>query len=178
MRKVDINVKVNTSRLKLRPVSDKYKIDICNEFTAEITKFMPFNPTGDIKMTEEFIENSRQELLEGASIHFCILKKETNEFLGCCGIHGINTGALEIGLWLKKKEQAKGYGTETVGALINYAEEKFDFAYIVYPVDQNNLASKKIPEKFGFLPFSVYKKKKNETENLTIIEYRKNKHSS
>jgi ribosomal-protein-alanine N-acetyltransferase len=175
MGKIDINVKVDTERLKLRPVSNKYKVDICNEFTAEVTKFMPFNPIGDIKMTEEFLENSLLELIDGNSIHFCILNKETNEFLGCCGIHNIDTKVIEIGLWIKKKEQSKGYGTETVKALIDFAEEKFDYNYLVYPVDKDNLASRKIPEKFGFFSSNIYEKKKSETESLNIIEYRKNK---
>lgn len=173
MGKVDINVKVNTNRLTLIPASDEYKVAICNEFTAEVTKFMPFNPVGDIKMTEEFLENARQELIAGKSIHFCILNKETNEFLGVCGLHDIDTSVIEIGLWLKEKQQAKGFGTETVRALIEFAEENLNFNYMVYPVDKDNLASRKIPEKFGFLPFTTYEKRKSEMETLNIIEYRK-----
>lgn len=102
MKKIEGNIIVDTIRLKLEPVSDKFKFEICNEFTTEVTKFMPFLPTGNIKETEDFIASSNQELLTGKAIHFCILKKEANEFLGCCGLHNLNTKNIEIGLWLKK----------------------------------------------------------------------------
>jgi [ribosomal protein S5]-alanine N-acetyltransferase len=57
-----------TERLILKPVSDEYKFDICREFTTEVTEYMPFTPNGDIKVTENFIEQSNEELSEGKGI--------------------------------------------------------------------------------------------------------------
>ena len=82
---------------------------------------------------------------------------------------------VEIGLWLKKSVHGIGYGTETVKTLIEFAEAHLDFEYLFYPVDKDNCASRKIPEKLGFIPTRSYEKKKSETENLHIIEYRKKK---
>ena len=39
-------------------------------------------------------------------------------------------------------------------------EQNFEFNYIIYPVDKENIRSRKIAEKLGFLPFETYKKKK------------------
>jgi [ribosomal protein S5]-alanine N-acetyltransferase len=176
MNPIDSNMEIVAERIVLRPVSMDYKEIICHEFTPEVTKYMPFVPDGDITITEEFISNSRQELQDNTSLQLCILLKSNNyEFLGCCGLHHINTRAIEIGLWLKKAVQGQGYGTEAVEALIDWANRQFDFDYVFYPVDRENLASKSIPEKLGFTAMKSYLKRKSETENLNIIEYRKNK---
>ena len=176
MNTIDSNIEIVAKRIVLRPVSMQHKEIICHEFTPGITKYMPFMPDGDITVTEEFIRNSRQELRDGTSLQLCIfLKDNDDEFLGCCGLHHIDTAAIEIGLWLKKSVHGKGYGIETVEALIDWSNERFDFDYLFYPVDKENLASKSIPEKLGFTATKSYLKKKSGTENLDIIEYRKNK---
>src|SRR5664279_3490050 len=114
MNFIDSDIEIASKRIVLRPVSMEYKEIICNEFTPEITKYMPFMPDGDITVTEEFIRNSRQELQDGTSLQLCILSKNNDyEFLGCCGLHHIDTRAIEIGLWLKKSVHGKGYGIET-----------------------------------------------------------------
>lgn len=176
MNFIDSNIEIASKRIVLRPVSMEYKENICQEFTPEITKYMPFTPNGDMTMTEDFIRNSKQELQDETSLQLCILlKNNDNEFIGCCGLHHINTRAIEIGLWLKKSVHGKGYGVETVETLIDWANNQFDFDYLFYPVDKENSASKRIPEKLGFTAIKSYIKRKSETENLDIIEYRKNK---
>jgi [ribosomal protein S5]-alanine N-acetyltransferase len=162
-----------TERLILQPVSDEHKFDICREFTVEVTKYMPFTPNGDISVTESFISRSNQELSEGTGIQFCIFNKETGNFLGVCGLHHTDTVAIEIGLWLKIGEHKKGYGTETVKALIKFAEENFKFDFLYYPVDKANIASRNIPEKLGFTAVKEYLLPKSPTENLNIVEYQK-----
>lgn len=162
-----------TERLLLEPVTEKFKFDICREFTAEVTKYMPFSPNGDIKVTEAFILRSNQELSEGKGIQFCILEKETREFLGVCGLHHTNTDAIEIGLWLKIGEHRKGYGTETVKGLIKFAEERLNPVLLFYPVYKANTASRKIPEKLGFTIVKEYTRTTSETENIDIVEYQK-----
>jgi [ribosomal protein S5]-alanine N-acetyltransferase len=173
MKTISFNTIVNTDRLVLLPVSDNFKSDIHKEFTLEVTRFMPFNPNDDIRTTEAFIERCNEDLLNGKGIQFCILKKETNEFLGCCGLHHTDTKAVEIGLWIKKSVHGNGYGTEVVKALVDLAEKNLDIDYLFYPVDKNNLASRKIPEKLGFIQAMAYEKKKSESEMLNIIELRK-----
>lgn len=73
----------------------------------------------------------------------------------------------------EKSVHGNGYGTETVKALVELVENNFDIEYLSYPVDKDNWASRKIPEKLGFIPAKTYDTKKSDTENLHIIEYRK-----
>lgn len=176
MKQISSPIIIHSSRLTLQPVSNEFKLDICGEFTLEITRYMPFTPTNDIKETEDFIAHAADELINGKAIHFCILKTGMSEFMGCGALDHIDSGAVEIGLWLKKSVHGNGYGTETVKALMDFAEQNIDFDYLFYPVDKNNHASRRIPEKLGFFVAASYEKKKNETDILHVVEYRKDKY--
>ncbi|MBV8326474.1 GNAT family N-acetyltransferase [Chryseobacterium sp.] len=93
--------------------------------------------------------------------------------IGCCGIHNITEESIELGLWLKVSAQGRGLGNEIITVLIEFLENNFIFKYILYPVDEKNIPSKKIPEKLGFIQAKKYKKFKNVITDLTILEYRK-----
>lgn len=152
MNSIDPNIEIVAKRIVLRPVSMEYKENICQEFTPEVTKYMPFSLRGDITMTEDFIRRSEQELQNEISLQLCVLlKNNDNEFLGCCGLHHINTKSIEIGLWLKKSAHGKGYGIETVEALIDWANKKLDFDYLFYPVGKENSASKEFRKSLDLL---------------------------
>ena len=165
---------INTNRLILKTIDEKYIDDINLNFTQEITQYMPFNPNGDKNEILNFVENSRRNLIQKTDIVFVALNLEM-KFIGCCGIHNINKESVEVGLWLGKEYQNQGFGTEIIHALIAFIEQNFEFNYIIYPVDKENIRSRKIPEKLGFVPFKTYKKRKNDLIDLHIIEFRKYK---
>jgi len=123
-------------------VDELYIDDINTYFTAEVTRYMPFNPDGDRNDILAFVKESKKLLLESTDLVMVALDYNNN-FIGCCGIHNITKESVELGLWLKKKSQGIGLGTEIVGGLIEFLEKNFTFKYIVYPVDQENTASRK-----------------------------------
>ncbi|WP_428231437.1 GNAT family N-acetyltransferase [Flavobacterium sp.] len=168
------SIVINTNRLIFEPIHEKYIDDINLSFTQEVTKYMPFNPNGDKNEIINFVESAKKKLIQKTDIVFVVLNLK-REFLGCCGIHNINKESVELGLWLKKEYQNQGFGTEIINVLIDFVEQNFEFNYIIYPVDKENIRSRKIPEKLGFLPFETYKKKKNDLIDLHIIEFRKYK---
>ncbi|PWN65143.1 N-acetyltransferase [Chryseobacterium phosphatilyticum] len=163
---------IKTKHLTLRPVEDIYTNDIFEYFTDEVTRYMPFNPQGNRDDIINFIKESKRNLSQNTDLVMVILDSSGN-FLGCCGIHNITEESAELGLWLKKSSQGKGLGTEIITKLVEFLEQNFTFNYILYPVDEENIASKRIPEKLGFIPAKKYKKYKNPTTDLTIVEYRK-----
>lgn len=166
------DIKIKTERLILQPVKDLYIDDILEHFTEEVTKYMPFNPQGDREEIINFVNESKRNLSQNTDLVMVALDSK-GAFIGCCGIHNITKESIELGLWLKKKSQGKGLGTEIITALIEFLENSFTFNYILYPVDEENIASKKIPEKLGFIPAKKYKKFKNKITDLNIVEYRK-----
>ncbi|ASK31832.1 GNAT family N-acetyltransferase [Chryseobacterium sp. T16E-39] len=166
------NITIKTGHLILQPVDDLYIDDILQHFTSEITRYMPFNPKGNRNEIISFVNESKRTLLENTDLVMVVLDLNKN-FIGCCGIHNITEESIELGLWLKKSAHGKGFGTEIIKNLIQFAEDNFTFRYILYPVDQDNIASRKIPEKFDFSPFKKYKKEKDSITDLNIVEYRK-----
>jgi len=75
-----------------------------------------------------------------------ILDKNTQEFFGCVGLHIKNPVAPELGIRIKKSAFGKKIGREAVAGLTNRARENLDFEYLFYPVDRDNIGSRKIAE--------------------------------
>lgn len=163
---------IKTDRLLLEPVHEKYIEDIFINFTSEVTFYMPHNPEGNKENVINFVQQSKKGFLEKKEIVFAILDVK-KEFLGCCGIHHMDSKKIEIGLWLKTEAQNKGFGTETVSSLVHFIEKNLRFDYLIYPVDKDNTRSRKIAEKAGFIPFLNYTKRKTDLIDLNIVEYRK-----
>ncbi|MGU3373290.1 GNAT family N-acetyltransferase [Chryseobacterium sp. M5A1_1a] len=165
------DIKIKTEHLTLQPVEDSYIDDVLEHFTNEITRYMPFNPQGDRQDIVDFVNESKRTLSENTDLVMVVLDSN-GDFIGCCGIHNITEESIELGLWLKKSSQGKGFGTEIITNLVEFLENHFTFKYILYPVDEENIMSRKIPEKLGFIPAKKYKKSKDPVD-LNIIEYRK-----
>ncbi|MEJ5102510.1 GNAT family N-acetyltransferase [Chryseobacterium sp. MYb328] len=166
------DIKIKTKHLTLQPVDDSYIDDISEHFTTGVTRYMPFNPQGDRGEIINFVDESKRTLLQNTDLVMVALDSN-GDFTGCCGIHNITEESIELGLWLKKSSQGKGLGTEIIISLIEFLEQNFTFKYILYPVDEENTASRKIPEKLGFIPAKKYRKYKNPSTDLSIVEYRK-----
>jgi RimJ/RimL family protein N-acetyltransferase len=131
------------------PVSPVYREDIFREFTDEITVFMAPPTPKDISETDAFIKKARQEMQEGIDATFVITKKDTGEFIGCCGVHKVNTPTPEFGIWTKKSSHGNKYGREAMEAAKKWADEHLQYDYIRYPVAKENTASRKVAESLG-----------------------------
>jgi ribosomal-protein-alanine N-acetyltransferase len=145
-----LDVSISGERVRLVPTTHEHAESIFREFTEEITRFMYPRPAARIEETLEFIESSRERMAVGANLQLTILSRETGEFLGCCGLHGeSNPKSPELGIWVKRAAHGRGYGREAIAALVGWASDNLVVGHILYPVDRNNLASRKIPESLG-----------------------------
>ncbi|MBD2294503.1 GNAT family N-acetyltransferase [Anabaena sphaerica FACHB-251] len=167
-----LHLAIFTNRLLLQPISLKYKEDIFKEFTAEIATYLYAAPPREIEGTEFFIKQSLQEMEKGENITVVVLKKDSQEFLGCSGIYKVNSKYPQTGIWLKKSAFGQGYGTEVIQALKEWADANLDYEYLRYPVDQENIPSRRIAEKLGGQMFSKYKHTNLSHKVLNVVEYR------
>lgn len=92
--------------------------------------------------------------------------------MGCTGIHEIRSKHPELGIWLKKSAQAKGYGFEAITTLKEWADENLDYEYLIYDVDKANIPSRRIPEMLGGQITREYDKTNLSGRVLNIVEYR------
>lgn len=162
---------VETQRLVLKPLNYCYTEAIFENFTEDITEYMYPSPPKEIEETKSFVSISLKKMKEGKDMVFAILIKESLEFLGVCGIHNIKSGCPEIGIWTKKGAHGNGYGFEAASAAIQYIRENIPYNYILYPVDERNYASRRIPMLHGGQPKKSYEVLNKAGKMLKIIEY-------
>lgn len=166
------SITIETKNLYLKGIALEYKDDIFREFTPEITTHMFPRPAEKIWETIEFIETSIKENKEGSNFQIVILDKVNKVFLGCDGLHHIDRKTPELGIWIKKSAHGHGYGKEAIIALKEWADKNLDYEYILYPVDAENKASRKIPEFFGGEIAREYEQMSMSGKTLHLLEYR------
>jgi RimJ/RimL family protein N-acetyltransferase len=137
---------IESRRLILQPISLDYSEDIFREFIDKVTKWLVRGPNESFEKTKEFIVGAIQSTKEGTQLKLIATSKE-NEFLGLCELKNPDTKTPEFGLWLKESVQGKGYGTELILALFEWASKNLDIDYFIYRADKENVGSWKIAEK-------------------------------
>ncbi|MBH8572134.1 GNAT family N-acetyltransferase [Nostocaceae cyanobacterium CENA369] len=167
-----LNLTISTKRLLLQSISLAYKEVIFREFTEEITTYMHPRSPQNISETELFLSASLSNMQNGDELVVAILDKDSQEFLGCSGIHKLNSKHPELGIWLKKSAHGNGYGLETITALKEWAESNLDYEYLIYPVDRANIRSRKIPERLGGQIYREYEQINLSGKILYLVEYR------
>lgn len=167
-----LNERIESERLLLVPISMKFCKDIFDEFTEEISIYMFPAPAKNISETEEFITNSINELGNNESLQMVILNKESGEFLGCGGLHHVDRKTPELGIWLKKSAHGSAYGREAMTALKKWADKNLAYDYLLYPVADANIASRKIPESLGGKIVKEYDDKGLGGNEYHTMEYR------
>lgn len=138
---------IKSERFNIVPFEMKYLNHYFNGFNAEITKFQwpdPFESIEDARATlQEFLnEMDREETLL-----FSILSKD-GDFLGSVEVHGLTEDYPELGIWIIKSEQNKGYAYEALNVVLDYVRSKYDKTAFYYEADIRNTGSIKLLRKF------------------------------
>jgi len=163
--------KIETDRLVLVPISEKYKQEMFDNLTSEITRYMLVATPKDISETESFVSMAIQKNREGTDFFVTFLSKD-GEFIGNGGLHKIDTKNPEFGVWIKKSAHGKGLGREAMMAIKDWADDNLDYEYLVYPVDERNVTSRKIPEAMGGVIAGKRNHENGNGEELKTVEYR------
>lgn len=100
------------------------------------------------------------ELAKNNSLRHVFGIYNDNTFIGCCSlipqndVYRINA---EIGYWIGEPYWGKGYATEAVKLLLDYAFQKLDVLRVYASVFEYNIASMRVLEKAGFEKEAVIK---------------------
>jgi [ribosomal protein S5]-alanine N-acetyltransferase len=143
---------VGTERLSLEPIREDHAPDIFREFSAEVATYMLPKPAAHAEETLNFVRGSRARMASGQNPQLVILSRSSGEFLGCCGLHPSDhpsEGAPSLGIWLKRGAHGRRYGREAIAGLIRWAAENLAAEHLLYPVDERNIPSRRIPESLG-----------------------------
>lgn len=110
--------------------------------------------TGDktfesIEVARQFLQNYNPYQEYGYG-RWAVIQKETNAFLGWCGLkysHELNE--VDLGFRFHKKYWNQGYATETAKACLEYGFNQLHLTKIVGRAMEANAASVKVLEKIG-----------------------------
>ena len=163
---------IRTLRLVLAPIDRSYADDIFRFFTPAVTRYMYPKPPEALSETLAFIDGSVTTNTSGRSLQVVVLDGATHEFLGCAGLHGIDTPRPELGIWIKEAAHGHGYGLEAIAGLVDWARANLSFEYLSYPVDKRNAASRRIPERLGGIAVREMKELNKSGFELDEVEYR------
>ncbi len=132
----------------------------------------PASPS-EICEIDSFIEMSREGMVNKTDLVLVIIDKNNSDFLGVCGLHGTKKPKEpELGIWLKKSAHSKHLGREAIQYLVSWAQENIEYNYLVYPVDKENIPSRKIAEYLGGTVFRENTKKSMSGNILNEVVYK------
>ncbi|MDR0228698.1 MAG: GNAT family N-acetyltransferase [Flavobacteriaceae bacterium] len=147
---IERNLTWKTEYLLLRAIHPTDRDNLCNHLQGEVAKYLSFNPNGNMRIIDFYIDQSIIEQQAGTALVLVIEHPTTGEFLGSCALNDINNESVELGLWLKETAQGKGLGVKIAQAMIDFIKTHINTSYILYNVEQGNHTSIRIPEILQF----------------------------
>ena len=103
-----IEFPIQTERLLLRPFCDADLEPYCAEFTQEVTKYQYPDPFPDRDTAKAVMSGFVEDMKQGKMLELVILSRG-GTFLGSMEAFGLTEDTPELGLWLKRSAQGKGY---------------------------------------------------------------------
>lgn len=153
---MDFPTEFYTERLLIRlpkPGDGKVVFNAIQESIDELKPWMPFAQKEQSEQeTEINIRDSYAKFISREDLRLLIFHKDTGEFIASSGLHRINWDVpkFEIGYWIDTRYSGKGYITEAVQGISNFAFNELKAHRIEIRCDSKNEKSRKIPERLGF----------------------------
>lgn len=136
---------IQCQRLQLRQFEMTDARDVFGCITPAIAKFMPWEPPS----WSEYLARceKRAQAREPNQFSFVIRRLDNLECLGMASFEDADSASPELGLWLKESAHGQGFGREVVAALVKWGHATLGKEGFVYPVAEQNMASRRIAEK-------------------------------
>ena len=150
-----MNIIIKTKHLHLRLLKQDdlgYLTELNSD--AEVRQFFP-----EGTQNKEQTKARMDELISYYGTHglpgFAMFLDETGEFVGRCGFALTETGETEVGYLLHKKFWGRGYASEALEALFEWANKNIKAEYIIAFAPEDHIASQRVMQKCGM---QYYKK--------------------
>lgn len=144
---------LETERLILRPFckSDATAVFECWESDPEVAKYMFWKSHNDINRTKEWLAFEIGQIEKNDWYRFALVLKETNELIGTALIYyEEEVECWEVGYNLGRNYWGKGYTTEAMKSIIEFAKAKLGIMELVGRYAKENPASGNVMKKLGF----------------------------
>ena len=82
--------------------------------------------------------------------HYLLFERLTGDLVGCCGLSDVDpSGAWNLGYWVRKQSEGRGYASEAVHAVLARARQTGDIAKVEIRMLLTNDASQRVAIKSG-----------------------------
>jgi RimJ/RimL family protein N-acetyltransferase len=142
-------LKILSTRAVMRPFSTVDAPEIFACISPEITRFMSWEPPRSLADFAKVWRNWLVSIEDGSDLHLVARDLEEGRFLGMIGLHALQSGRPEFGIWLRQDVHGKRLGHELIGAARAWASKAVPVEYFNYPVAEENSASRRIAEAYG-----------------------------
>ena len=119
----------------------------------ELARWLPWaDPMPTREAEREFLKSCKSAFDAGHEWGYFLFERGSGELVGGAGLHLTDdSGAVEVGYWVRSDRIGNGYATAAAGALTVSAFEHLPHVQrVVIRMDQANRASAAIPPKLGF----------------------------
>ncbi|MFX3623247.1 MAG: GNAT family N-acetyltransferase [Ectobacillus sp.] len=153
---LDFPSEFHTERLFIRmplPGDGKAVYEAINESIEELKPWMPFAHKEQTEQeVEANIRDAHIKFLRREDLRLLVFLKETGELVASSGLHRINWDVpkFEIGYWIRSRFSKKGYMTEAVAGIAEFAFTELGANRLEIRCDAKNARSRAIPERLGF----------------------------
>ena len=151
-----MSIILQTERLLLREILDT---DLEGMFALDnnpnVHRYLGKNPILTIDKSQEYINNIREQYVAHGIGRYAVILKETNQFIGWCGIKYItepengHVNFHEIGYRFIEDYWGKGYGYESAKAWLDYGFNTMNIKTIYASAHIDNKGSRHILENLG-----------------------------
>lgn len=118
------------------------------EADPDVKRYFPSGPR-DAQATQEMIARFMNNYTEKGLPNFMLFELESGEFVGRIGFGIAEHGETEVGYVLHKKFWGKGYASEALSCVLEWAKTHIPIDEIIAYATEDNEGSLKVMEKCG-----------------------------
>ncbi len=126
-----------------------------------VSRWMPWaREKGDVNADESVCRQAHARYMLRQDFMIFGFEADTGKFVLSSGLHRFNwkVRRFEIGYWVRKSAQGKGYATECANALTRYAFSVLGARAVAIDVAEGNSASMAVVNKLGFQKEGIFRK--------------------
>jgi len=123
------------------------------ESLDELTPWMPWpKEHRTVEDSEAIVRRARARFLERTDLMLLLFLKDTGTLAGSSGLHRIDWAVpkFEIGYWCRTRFTGRGYVTEAVRGISDFAFDVLGARRLEIRCDSRNLPSARVAERAGF----------------------------
>ncbi len=151
---------LESERLRFRKLNNEDAPEILAlRGNPEIMKFIPRPLTTNIDEALAHIKIINDKIDENLDINWAVTEKGSDKCIGIMGFYRTQPEHFrtELGYMISPEHNGKGYVTEAVKTLLNYAFNTLNFHSIEAVIDSRHVASERVLQKNGFIKEAHFK---------------------